>query len=167
MWSLADRNTQELCKKAYARISMLTKLKYVGVSIDDLIEVYVLFIRSLVEYCSVLWHSRLTQELVYDLQRVQKICLQIILRENYVSYEAALEMCGLAPLYERRENRCLHFAERCLKHPKFKHLFPLSEPDEHNIRQGEKYHVNFERTGQYMNSTIPYLQRKLNSEHRK
>ena len=121
-WNL---NTQELCKKAYARISMLTKLKYVGVSIDDLIEVYVLFIRSLVEYCSVLWHSRLTQELVYDLERVQKICLRIILRENYVSYEAALEMCGLDPLYETREDRCLHFAERCLKHPKFQNLIPL------------------------------------------
>ena len=42
-WS---RNSQEICKKAYSRLSMITKLKYVGVSKDDLIEIYVLFIRS-------------------------------------------------------------------------------------------------------------------------
>ena len=32
--------------KAYARLSMLTKLKYVGVGIEVLINIYVLFIRS-------------------------------------------------------------------------------------------------------------------------
>ena len=38
------RNTKEICKSAYARISMLTKLKYVGVGIEDLLEIYSLFI---------------------------------------------------------------------------------------------------------------------------
>ena len=42
-WS---RNSQEICKKAYSRLSMITKLKYVGVSKDDLIDIYILFIRS-------------------------------------------------------------------------------------------------------------------------
>ena len=41
-WS---RNTKEICRKAYSRMSMLTKLKYVGVSTEDLIEIYILFIR--------------------------------------------------------------------------------------------------------------------------
>ena len=33
-WS---KNTKEICKNAYSRISMITKLKYVGVSIEDLL----------------------------------------------------------------------------------------------------------------------------------
>ena len=40
-WS---KNYQEMCRKAYSRLSMITKLKYVGVSKDDLIDIYILFI---------------------------------------------------------------------------------------------------------------------------
>ena len=58
-WS---RNTTELCKGAYARLSMLSKLKYTGVSIEDLLDIYKLFIRSKAEYMSALWHSGLTLE---------------------------------------------------------------------------------------------------------
>ena len=99
VWLTSDmkwtKNTRELTKKAYSRISMLTKLKYVGVTTEDLIDIYVLFIRSVVEYCSVVWHSSLTTELVHSLEMVQKTSLRIILGENYVSYSAALEMCNL------------------------------------------------------------------------
>ena len=46
------RNTREVCVKGYARMSLITKLKYVGVHTEDLIDVYKLFIRSLLEYCT-------------------------------------------------------------------------------------------------------------------
>ena len=36
---LFDRNTEDIWKRAFARISMLTKLKYVGVPLHDLIDV--------------------------------------------------------------------------------------------------------------------------------
>ena len=42
-WS---RNCQEICKKAFSRLSMITKLKYVGVSREDLLDIYVLYIRK-------------------------------------------------------------------------------------------------------------------------
>ena len=57
-----DKNCQEICQKAYSRMSMITKLKYVGVSTDDLLDIYILFIRSVVEYCAVVFHSSLTQQ---------------------------------------------------------------------------------------------------------
>ena len=37
-WS---QNCQQICKKAYSRLSMLTKLKYVGVSVEDLLNIYI------------------------------------------------------------------------------------------------------------------------------
>ena len=42
-WS---RNCKEICIKAYSRIQMLTKLKYVGVQTEDLLEIYLLYIYS-------------------------------------------------------------------------------------------------------------------------
>ena len=114
VWLTSDmkwkKNTRELSIKAYSRLGMLTKLKYVGVEIDDLLDIFVLYIRSVLEYCSVVWHSSLTQELSSSLEKVQKICLKIIRGDNYVSYSAALEMCNLKTLARRRENRCLAFA---------------------------------------------------------
>ena len=131
--------------------------------IEDLIEIYVLFIRSKLEYCSVVWHSSLTIANQMDLERVQKTCLKVILGDMYVSYESALEMCNLITLTQRREDRCKTFAKKNIKNPRMKSMFPLSEPDEHHIRKREKFSVNFARTAAYMNSAIPYLQRMLNN----
>ena len=109
--------TKELSKRAYARISMLTKLRYVRVKREDLIDVYILFVRSLLEYCAVVWHSRLTLKQKHCLERVQKCALRVILGEDYLGYTNAMDACNLKILFERREERCLSFAKRCLKHP--------------------------------------------------
>ena len=112
--------------KAYSRLSMLTKLKYIGTSVEDLLDIYILYIRSVMEYCSVAFHSGLKDIHIRKLEGVQKTCLKVILGEMYVGYEAALEMCGLESLTIRREKRCLSFSEKCVKHPKNKRLFPLN-----------------------------------------
>ena len=130
-----ERNTQDICKRAFARISMITKLKYVGVSIPDLIDVFSLFVRSLLEYCSVSWHSSLTQEQSDDIERVQRTALKVILGKEYTDYQSSLNKCGLESLYSRREKRCLTFGLRSLKHPKHKLMFPLNNiPDATNTR---------------------------------
>ena len=154
------KNCQEICKKAFSRLSMITKLKYVGVSIEDLLDIYILFIRSVTEYCSVVFHSSLTQEQSDKIEKIQKTSLKIILGDSYISYSAALEMCNLKTLYERRENRCLDFALKSTKH---KRLFPLkTSTSDYEVREKEKFHVNFARTSKYQKSAIPYCQRKLN-----
>ena len=161
-----DKNTQEMCRKAFSRISMLTKLRYVGVNTEDLIEIYVLFIRSITEYCAVAWHSSLTVEQSTDIERIQKTCLRVILGDSYVSYSAALEMTGLQTLYDRREKRCLDFALKAMKHPINKRMFPLNRnlDNELEVMDRETFHVNFARTNQYKKSAIPFCQRALN-EH--
>ena len=159
------KNTREICRKAYSRISMLTKLKYVGACTEDLIDIYALFIRSCAEYCSVAFHSSLTQDQIRDIERIQKTSLKIILADKYVDYSSALEMCNLKPLFERREKKCLDFALRCVKHPKNSRIFPLNPNltnKSHGVRSRELFKVNFSRTENYKNSAIPYCQRLLN-----
>ena len=68
---------------------MITKLKHIGVSIYDLLDIYMLFIRSVTEYCAVSFHSSLTQEHSDKLEKVQKTCLRAILGEDYLDYENA------------------------------------------------------------------------------
>ena len=160
------RNCKEICIKAYSRVQMLTKLKYVGIKTEDLLDVYKLFIRSIAEYCSVVFHSTLTNELSNKLERIQKTCLKVILADMYIDYTSALEMCGIDTLYARRQNRCLDFALKCAKHPRNSRLFPLnSNTPACQIRKQEMYTVNWARTSAYKDSTIPYCQRLLNTYH--
>ena len=163
-WS---RNCKELTMKAYSRLSMLTKLKYVGVGIEDLLEIYKLFIRSVLEYCSVAFHSSLTMEQTEKLERIQKTCLKVIIGDMYISYNIALEMCNLETLSSRRQKRCLNFSLKCLKYPQTAKLFPLRPTNETNVRDPEVFSVNFAKTSTYKKSAIPFCQRLLNEYYYK
>ena len=153
-----EENTKQICRKAYARVSLLTKLKYIGISTEDLLTIYILFIRSLTEYCSVAFHSSLTVKQSDKIEAIQKNCLKIILDVNYVSYSVALEMCGLEKLSTRRAGKQLSFSLKCLKNDFCKQMFPENVPS-----KKEKIVINFARTATYFNSAIPQCQRTLNA----
>ena len=143
----------------------MSKLKYAGVVIEDLLELYQLFIRSCAEYCAVAFHSSLTNAQARSLERLQSTCLKVILQENYVSYSSALEMTGLQSLYERRVERCLNFSLKSIKHPHNSRFFPLNpnlQSDQNNPLWREKFYVNWARTDDYQMSALPYCQRLLN-----
>ena len=74
---------------------MLTKLKYVGVSRKDLLDVGMLFIRSVTEYCAVVFHFSLTQDDTRKVEQIQKTCLKLILGEDYLDYDFALSICSI------------------------------------------------------------------------
>jgi hypothetical protein len=165
-WLDWDKNTRELCKKAYARMTMLTKLKYVGVCTEDLLNIYILYIRSLLEYCSVVWHSTLTVEQSNDIESVQKLCLKITLGSQYEGYEHALKYCGLESLIDRRQQKCLQYGLKSLLHPVHCSMFPVnpqpSEQPSANTRSKEHFTVNWAKSESYRMSAIPNIQRMLN-----
>ena len=160
------RNTAEICKNAYAKLSMLTKLKYAGVSTKDLVETYTLFIRSRAEYVSVAFHSSLTKKQEKAIERIQSTCLKVILGDKYITYEDALQKTGLKTLKQRREEKCLAFSLKCLKHPQLKRLFPRNE-NLHSLRNKDEFKINFANTEKYRKSAIPYCQMLLNNQARK
>ena len=165
-WLDWDKNTREICKKAYARMTMLTKLKYVGVNQEDLINIYVLYIRSLLEYCSVVWHSTLTLEQSNKLEGVQKLCLKVILGSKYENYEQALKASSLDSLSDRREQKCLNFGLKSLLHPVHSQMFQVnpqvSSKPLHEHTNKEHFIVNWAKRESYKTSAIPYIQRMLN-----
>ena len=158
-----DKHITEICKKAYPRVRILSKLKYVGTTTEDLIELYCLLIRSLTEYCSSIFHSSISERLSNKLEAIQKTCLRVILGDMYVSYDAVLEMCALKSLSTRREERSLAFALKCIKHPTNSAMFPMNQSkDTHEVRHRETFKVNKAHTECYKKSSIPHMQRRLN-----
>ena len=84
------------------------------------------------------FHSSLTQNEIQSLERLQATCLKVILQENYVSYSSALEMTGLQTLYDRREERCLNYGLKSIKHPQNSRIFPLN-PNLNNSKDIPKW----------------------------
>ena len=152
-----EENTKQICKKAFSRISILNRLKYVVICIEDLLTIYILFIRSLAEYCSVAFNTSLTQSQSKKIETIQSTCLRVILDINYVSYSAALEMTGLERLSTRRDKRQLSFARKCLENEFNKTIFPQNAD-----HKREKFTVNYARTQTYFKSAVPQCQRLLN-----
>ena len=48
----------------------------------------------------------------------------MLLGDNYVNYNVALEMCNIEKLGDQREKRLLSFALKCLETPFTKQMFP-------------------------------------------
>ena len=125
--------------------------------------IYKTFIRSRLEYASTLWHSSLTVSNRDDIERIQKSALKVILKDDYQGYKKSLKILRMESLYDRRERLALKFAKKCLNQEKISDMFPKNMNQSNiNIRNKEIFHVNHANTERYRNSTIPFLQRKLN-----
>ena len=94
---------------------------------QDMVYLYKTFIRSILEYSAVVWHSSLSQNNISDIERIQKTALKVILKERYTNYDSALKVLNLESLSKRREMLCLRFAKRCLKIENQKKAFPCKK----------------------------------------
>ena len=84
-----EKKVKESCKRAYMIMSFLSKLKYAGISRQELIHNYKQFIRTTLEYCSVAFHSSLSEDQSNKLEHCQAVALRIILQDEYLSYDSA------------------------------------------------------------------------------
>ena len=99
-------------------MELLRKVAAFHAPMADLINIYILYIRSILEQSCIVWHSILTKEIVEDLERVQKAALKIILGTKFINYENALLRRNLETLEKRRESLCLKFAKKCTQNEK-------------------------------------------------
>jgi hypothetical protein len=149
-------NTESLVKRANSRMRLLHKLVDFSVPEEDLVTIYILYIRSLLEQSCQVWHSGLTLENITDLERVKKTACKVILQENLLNMES---------LYDRRQKLCLKFAQKCTKTRQVRDIFPLN-PSGYNLetRSRERYHVTMATTGRLKDSAVPFMQRLLNDQ---
>ena len=71
-----QHKTNNIVRKAFAKMEILSKLSGFGAPVGDLESIYLTCIRSHCEQSSVVWHSGLTIQEENDLERVQKVALK-------------------------------------------------------------------------------------------
>ena len=88
-------NPENLVNRAYKRLSILRKLNCFNVAKKEMLHIYKLYIRSVIEQSSVVWSAALTKEEQDAFERCQKISLKLIYKSEYVSYENALSRANI------------------------------------------------------------------------
>ena len=154
-------NTKNLVKKAYMRMSLLRKLYEFNLPKKQLVQIYTIFIRSVTEQSSIVWSSSISNEESNSLERTQKVALRIIFRQDYKSYENALNLAKLPTLASRRDNLLEKFALKTLKNPKTTHMIRKNDHTR-KLRKQEKFYVDNARTTRLASSTINAMAHILN-----
>ena len=145
-----DANTESLVKKANKRMELLRKVASFTSSIEDKRNIYILYIRSILEQSSVVWNSSLTIENKEDLERVQRAAVRIIIGKNFENYEEALSKVNLQKLEERRNHLSLKFAQKCTQNDKTEGIFPLkTKTNAMEIRNPEEFIVSHAHTERF------------------
>ena len=99
---------------------MLRKAAKYTRNIDDLKDIYKTYIRSILEQSAVIWNEGLTNENKLGLERVQTNVFWVILKEDYKSYDHALEILKIDDLSTRQKTLLKEFAIGCITNEKGK-----------------------------------------------
>jgi hypothetical protein len=120
-------NTEYICKRAYARMWILRRLKALGCPIPELMDVLRQQIISICEGNVAYWGPMITREESNMLERCLKTGLHIIYQEKYITYFQVLKLANIQSLKSRRISLITSFSKKAYRHEKFKGWFSESE----------------------------------------
>ena len=163
-WS---RNTDYMVGRCNAKMWVIRRLKNLGASVNDLLEVYQKQIRNILEFGVPVWNSSINNEQISQIERIQKTALHIILDNNYVSYTNALKVSGLEKLSSRRSKLCLNFAKKSQKSTKFANWFIPSAKTNSTRFKPPEFCPTYSRTKRFEKSPISHLIEILNTHFAK
>ena len=113
-------NVEYVVKRCNSKLWILRLHKKLGADNEDLKEVYVSQIRSILEFEAPVSHSSITGEDRLKLERLQKSALHIMLSNSYKSFSYARKALDLETLHTRRQKLCKKFARKSCKNEKFR-----------------------------------------------
>ena len=135
---------------------IIRKLVEFQLKSEDLITIYILYIRSVIEQSSVVGSSSLTLEDLASFERCKRIALRLIFGPKYISYENALKVSKLPRIEQRFKDLLVRFAIKCTKNQKTQDIIPQA-PISGKTRHTEQFLVPMARKNRHYNSAIPTM----------
>ena len=105
---------------------LLRRMKVMHLEPEIMCDYYTKEIRVLAEQAVAIWNSGLTKRQIYELEKIQKDALKIILGNQFTSYKEACQIFELKSLAERRLELSTNYAIKLYKSEKCKDFFTLS-----------------------------------------
>ena len=96
-----NKNTQNIVQKVNKRMLLIKKILSFGASTQEMVHLWTVYCRSILEQSAVVWSSSLTEQNIKDLERTQKCFVKLLLKKKYTTYEEALLKLNLQSLEEK------------------------------------------------------------------
>ena len=161
------RHVTNISAAASRTLWLLVRFRDMGANRSQLVTLWQQKGRSILEYASPVFFSRLTQQQSKQLEDVQRKAFAIILKSDYVSYENALEVLHQEKLSDRRLNAALKFGEKCVASLRHRDMFPRNQPGTDKRRAPKPFKEYFCRTDRFYSSSLPTIVRLLNEKYMK
>ena len=156
-------NTSYIIKKAYKRMWILRRLKSLGASTHQLLDVLNKQVLSVLFLGAPAWYGQLTIAEKTHLNRVLRCGLHIIYGDSYRSFNQSLSRAGMLSVTDQLKNMTTRFAHKSVQHNKFRKWFQhRSEAliDTRSVKT--KFLPVPARTDRYATSPLPLLTSIIN-----
>ena len=111
-------HVESVIKKIRQRYWTLFNLKKHGFTQEELITVYKTMIRPIADYCDIVYHSLMSDDLDEALENMQNLALKCIYGPK-ISARKMRKLAGITALREQRVSHCNAFAQKCLDNTRF------------------------------------------------
>ena len=158
----AGEHVRAVEAKIKRKIWMLYKLRSAGFRGEVLYKLYCCFLRSIIEYCSVVYHSMLNQGQAWDLERLQRLAVRICYGTDR-STDDIMASNAIESLEQRRVRRCDAFLRKAIAHPRFgAKWFPPRRGVHRELRNRREIEEIRATTNRRFNSPLAFLRRRAN-----
>lgn len=158
-----DIQVKDMVSRASRRLFMLYTLRKHAAPVEDMLAIFQIYIRPILEYACAVWHPAITKHQSQQIERVQKRTVKIILGNAYVDYKTALHELKITSLAHRRDELVLKFGRQVLNSDRHRHIFPEQRSTNYNLRQANKFPISRCKTDRYLKSTIPFIINQFNN----
>ena len=157
-----NMHMKEIQRKFRARFWALIHLKKAGFKGRELFDLYSIFVRPVIEFCGIIYHSLLTSGQTADLERLQRQVVKLAFGWD-ISYSEACDKYDIETLEQRRKNSVDKFVIKTTNSERFaENWYPLRITEGPEIRDRRVYYETFAKTKRYYNSPLAYMRRRAN-----
>ena len=143
------------------RIWMIFHLRKAGFRGRTLYRLYCVYLRSIVEYCSVAYHGMLTTEQELELERLHRLAIKVCFGFGLPTDQTMAEH-GIESLKDRRARRRNAFLRKALRNPRFAAWFPPRDGIRRPLRRRREVQEIRATTNRRSNSPLAFLRRRAN-----
>ena len=145
-----------------ARFWSLIHLKRAGIQGQRLLKLYNVFVRSIIETNSVVYHPMMNKSQTAAIERMQKLAVKLCFGFDR-HYEEICVTEGIKTLEERRTEAITKFTRKCIDNPRFANKWFIErQAVGTNIRNRRPFIELKARTTKYFNSPLLHIQRTAN-----
>ena len=160
-------NSRYIVKRAWQRMWVIRRLKALGASEKELLNVLRAQVLSVLQFATPAWCTLITAQESAQIEAVLKTGLYLVYGHRYLSFSWALKESNMKTLKEQRLVIFERFTKSCIQNPKFKKWFVRTSTEGGRTTRQNKpmFKPIHTRTQGFARSAIPKMVQLANSPH--